>query len=285
MLLALAKMFKADKIPSVARRKGLTQVELLVVAGIVTFAVLLLLLVLPRMSRPYRQAPGVACMANLKQWGLVFKLYTDDHDGSFVSGEGGDNGKRWFEPLRPYIADAVYRLCLCPTAKKPRTRASRNHFVAWKVGDVSGSYGLNAWIYHPVEGKADVRGGDPLENYWGTLRSLRGKSDIPILADAMWFEGWPRHSNKPPPDENWPGSIVDANTMKANQNEMRRFCVNRHMGHVNVLFMDWSVRKVGIKELWMLKWHRNYDVEGPWTKAGGVQPDDWPFWMQGFKDY
>jgi hypothetical protein len=26
-------------------------------------------------------------------------------------------------------------------------------------------------------------------------------------------------------------------------------------------------------------------IGGPWTKAGGVQPDDWPEWMRGFKDY
>ena len=38
-------------------------------------------------------------------------------------------------------------------------------------------------------------------------------------------------------------------------------------------------------ELWTLKWHRNFDTTGPWTKAGGVQPADWPEWMRRFKDY
>jgi prepilin-type processing-associated H-X9-DG protein len=63
------------------------------------------------------------------------------------------------------------------------------------------------------------------------------------------------------------------------------FCINRHEGHVNALFFDWSVRKVGLKELWTLKWHRQFNTAGPWTKAGGVQPEDWPEWMRGFKDY
>ncbi len=49
--------------------------------------------------------------------------------------------------------------------------------------------------------------------------------------------------------------------------------------------MDWSVRKVGLKELWTLKWHRQYDTAGPWTKAGGVQGEDWPLWLRRFKDY
>jgi hypothetical protein len=49
--------------------------------------------------------------------------------------------------------------------------------------------------------------------------------------------------------------------------------------------MDWSVRKVGLKELWTLKWHGQYDTDGPWTKRGGVKPEDWPQWMRRFKDY
>jgi hypothetical protein len=49
--------------------------------------------------------------------------------------------------------------------------------------------------------------------------------------------------------------------------------------------MDWSVRKVALKELWTLKWHRQFDTTGPWTKAGGVRSEDWPEWMGSFDDY
>ena len=50
-------------------------------------------------------------------------------------------------------------------------------------------------------------------------------------------------------------------------------------------FMDGSSRPVGVKELWTLKWYRGYPPAGPWTMAGGVQPEDWPAWMRKFKDY
>jgi prepilin-type processing-associated H-X9-DG protein len=62
-------------------------------------------------------------------------------------------------------------------------------------------------------------------------------------------------------------------------------CIERHVGGTNGLFMDWSVRKIGLKELWTLKWHREYNTRGPWTKAGGARPEDWPEWMRRFKDY
>ena len=51
------------------------------------------------------------------------------------------------------------------------------------------------------------------------------------------------------------------------------------------LFLDWSVRRVGLKELWTLKWNRKFDTAGKWTQAGGVRPEDWPEWRRGFKDY
>jgi hypothetical protein len=49
--------------------------------------------------------------------------------------------------------------------------------------------------------------------------------------------------------------------------------------------LDFSARKIGLKELWTLKWHRKYDTAGPWTLAGGAQQGDWPQWMRSFKEY
>jgi len=59
-----------------------------------------------------------------------------------------------------------------------------------------------------------------------------------------------------------------------------------HSGYINSLFMDCSiVRKVGLKELWTLKWHRQFNTANPWTKAGQVRPEGWPEWMKSLKDY
>jgi prepilin-type processing-associated H-X9-DG protein len=61
--------------------------------------------------------------------------------------------------------------------------------------------------------------------------------------------------------------------------------MNRHGVFVNGLFLDWSVRKVGLKELWTLYWDAEFSRSGRWTKAGGAKPEDWPKWMRGLKDY
>ena len=66
---------------------------------------------------------------------------------------------------------------------------------------------------------------------------------------------------------------------------MMHFVIDRHNSVINHLFMDWSVRKVGLKELWTFKWHRKFPQNGFWTMAGGVQMSDWPEWMRQLKDY
>jgi len=48
---------------------------------------------------------------------------------------------------------------------------------------------------------------------------------------------------------------------------MGRFCIDRHKKAVNIGFVDSSVERVYLEELWTLKWHQhfkpNYDVSLP----------------------
>lgn len=64
--------------------------------------------------------------------------------------------------------------------------------------------------------------------------------------------------------------------MTADEN-MNRFCINRHNGTVNALFLDWSIRRIGLKQLWTLKWNRTYNVN--------ADPPVRPPWTKEFKDY
>ena len=103
---------------------------------------------------------------------------------------------------------------------------------------------------------------------------MEGRENIPVLLDCTL----PRveaHPNDSPPGLETHGT----------GGGMSSVCLNRHNACVNVLFLDWSARRVGLKELWTLKWHRGYETTGPWTRAGGILPEDWPQWMRNFKDY
>jgi len=61
---------------------------------------------------------------------------------------------------------------------------------------------------------------------------------------------------------------------------MGSFCIDRHNGFVNGVFVDFSVRSIGLKELWELRWYRGWPDD---RRAAGTPV--WPDWMENFKDY
>ena len=165
--------------------------------------------------------------------------------------------------------------------------------------DMYGSYGTNSYTHWPYwgEGREEVVEGITedyrqhfIPYYWSTPH-VKGASNVPMQLDSsMSYTGWPRDGAKPPVCDAIPTEIVRPPPVPRETHEFGTYgespsCINRHDGYVNGLFFDWSVRRVGLKELWTLNWHRQYNTRGPWTKAGGVKPEDWPKWMRSFKDY
>lgn len=161
----------------------------------------------------------------------------------------------------------------CPMAEKPLSEGGLTPFAAWGIfSDGSyGSYGFNEWLCNRV-----TSAGGQEENYWRSVNN-RPAHKIPVFLDCYWYDVWAHSVDRPPEHE--------TDTHSPGVNEMRRVCLNRHNATVNGVFLDWSVRKIDLKELWTFKWHKNYDIHGPWTVAGGVQTNDWPEWMRGMKEH
>jgi prepilin-type processing-associated H-X9-DG protein len=245
---------------------------------------------LPALGRVRKQAISVACRARLRQWGVAFKMYTDANEGRWFATYGqdaGSNGPRYWLGLTSPQWFNVRDFAACPAATKSSPDGHHyNAFTAWwakEWGPVdtrpSGepifgpvSYSFNYYVSWPP--RDDPRGGIPHQQFYWGICDVQGAASVPVLFDCAseWggandLAGPPRGDVRPFLDSGW------------------RMCINRHDGGINMLFMDWSVRKVGLKELWTLKWNKRFNTAGRWTKAGGVQPEDWPEWMRGFKDY
>ena len=267
------------------KQRGFTLIELLVVIAIIA---LLMAILMPTLNIAKRQARSAACQMNLHQWGPLWSMYCDDNNGYFCeAGTLGWARGTWVFALRPHY-DTRRGILKCPMATKRLPSRPRgeyggpfNTYIMAPGGiydwQEEASYGLNLWIYKPRPGETTIQG-RPTKYNWKT-KDVAGGNRIPVFADTMFRGGGPMEKGVKGDPPQFDGQWLDANW------EMMHFCIDRHNGSINHLFMDWSVRKIGLKELWKLKWHRNFDTSGIWTGAGGVRPTDWPEWMRSFKDY
>jgi len=240
-------------------RKGFTLIELLVVIAIIA---LLMAILMPALARVRQQAESVTCQATLKQWCIIWYNYCDDNEGFF------QRDLDWIEPLRRYVQND--KLYLCVSAQETMAEGGRHPFAAWEdvAEGITSSYGINQWINNfNVE-----EGGRKPENLWKTM-NVRGGENAPIMGDCGEDGATAQHCDGPP---EFDGQIYLHEPQ--DEDEIRNFCVNRHNGAMNMAFINFSVRRVGLKELWELDWSRDWNpVNQP--------PPDWPNWMRNMKDY
>jgi len=257
---------------------------------VIAIIALLMAILMPALKRAKEQGKDAVCKSNLHQWGLYWLMYAGDYEDSFSSGITATSAPRpgntgwargeWIRVLRPYVdTRRRKKLLLCPMATKPLPgKEYGGPFATYEMGAALGdpvgrercSYGMNNWLYNPPARYEKIQG-RPTEWNWRTI-SVRGVANIPVFLDSMWRGGGPAYGignvRIEPPEKNGEWSGYKA--------EMHHFCIDRHNGCINGGFLDWSVRKIGLKELWKLKWHREFDTSG-WS--GG-----WPDWMKDFSD-
>jgi len=265
-----------------SRQKGFTLIELLVVIAIIA---LLMSILMPALARVRKQAKAVICQSNLKQIGNAIAMFTGDHDGYLNKGNcprfSKNHQDHWASAFGTYIGED-YDVYLCPEATKLWTEGHRGKpLSAWGVWENTsewykegqyGSYGINGWVCNKP--REEILSQDDYPKYW-RRDDVKGAAKVPLLLGAQWIDGWPEPTDEP---SDYDGQ--DFITL-GGDNHMARFCTDRHNGTLNAVFLDFSVRSVGLKELWILKWHQLYDIY--------ADPPDWENagtgWMADYEDY
>ena len=166
----------AEKV-AMSKKLGFTLIELLVVIAVIAVLAGLLFPVFARAREKGRQA---TCLANLKQIGVAFGMYTADHDGYYPN--TGDSylwmGRRWRWPLTEYLAYGAQRdpadpnnplksvggglhVLVCPSDPTPKTQ--------WD----STSYAYSAVFYH-----------SPAQINQMTTADLWQRDDFPCISQS-----------------------------------------------------------------------------------------------------
>ena len=274
-------MFKVheEKLKTVSKVNGFTLIELLTVVAIIT---LLMSILMPVLAKVRQQAKTVVCQAGLKQWGIIWSMYVNDRNGFFPTWKWIPTGpnRSWPETLRLIYKEPKIRCC--PEATQPMyvesgtTTGMRAPHAAWGKfsgrypgyetrGDY-GSYGYNGWAGNDED--ATFLGPTDATN-WKTP-NVKNAKDVPIFLDATWMVAWADSRDEAPLYEGDPTFYANGHFMGV---DMFPWCTNRHRNfYNNGLFLDWSVRKVSLKEMWRLKWHKKYNVND--------SPSVWPEWLK-----
>jgi prepilin-type N-terminal cleavage/methylation domain-containing protein/prepilin-type processing-associated H-X9-DG protein len=284
------------------RQNAFTLIELLVVIAIIA---LLLSITMPALNKAKEKVRAVICRSNLKQWGVITSLYAQDNESKLyqsvenLSDPGGldDLEAYWIHASLPYYNDKKIRTCPSTRPFLPdRPRAWANYgetFKTWgKLTEAGGegwaeefaegSYGVNDWAACPPPPPPDTYWGFPKAKAWKTT-TAPGTNNIPVFMDSAYLDGYPQVTNTPdlvPEDMRPPSAWANGARVTGSWggNSMRLFAIDRHSGAVNGAFLDASARKVGLKSLWKLEWHRDYVPIVPPQASW-----DWPDWMRSFK--
>ena len=263
------------------QKKGFTLIELLVVIAIIA---LLLAILMPSLKKAKKIAQDVICRSNLKQWGVIWKIYTQENDGKLpdCTGFGALRGD-WIVALRDDYPTG--KITKCPSAIKVNEsfKGGGTNFAYINTRDSNNnpeetcSYGMNNWSYSTGHWAMGANNG--ADKVWGRFEVGGASTNtIPLFMDSAYRGGFPEYGGYDSIDMVLSEEPLPDNGFTRVMHGIRQFAMPRHSSGAkvgtNVTFFDMSARHVMVKEMWSLKWHKQFDTNRWRTDRATIWPGD-----------
>ncbi|HET6406985.1 MAG TPA: prepilin-type N-terminal cleavage/methylation domain-containing protein [Chthoniobacteraceae bacterium] len=265
--------------PRSNEHSAFTLIELLVVIAIIA---ILASLLLPAMARAKTKAHNVACMSNLRQISLKYKMHAESNDDGLDGfadlafwRTAGRSGEAWICPSAPYTGIKAAQ----PQNPNPGSGTPQMQGWGWpgtvnsawssmqtkwdyNNGEESvitsgqhGSYGINSWL------------GSGTPDGFRSEAAVQHPSTTPLIADSIGITPPPpRESDLPATDlvnGLWGGMgsfTIPRHGTRPNSIPTAHPSSARLPGAINTSYYDGSVGQVPLEKLWQLTWHRNWIV-------------------------
>lgn len=277
-------------------KKAFTLIELLVVIAIIA---LLLSILVPGLKASKEKAQSLVCQSNLKQWNMLVGYFLADNKYMFPDSDWNNDGSNdahgqwWIQPFKQYMNADNMKILICGKAKlHPNDIPGEiifqptKHNECWGSRDQApaptankwtwASYAPNAWMMDPGYSTwgAPVNGRPKEKLFWGKLDRVTTPYQVPLFLDSRWVDVWPDDTDQPN-DPEWGGANGSGYTTTG-YGYMTQVALTRHGKLTNIVFMDGSSRRTDIKDLWGLKWYREFKTSNPYTRG----ERQFPPWMK-----